>query len=209
MSSTEKHRRRHAANVLGALALAVTDRMTAAMEGAAGQSSAAAAALSALDQFLDGASIDVLGRVLGLTSSGTVRLVDRLEVAGHVRRATAMDDARSTVVHLTAGGRRVARRIAAARLALVEEALATLTLKQLADLEGVLAPILTGLIRGPEATRWICRACDLAACGRDAGRCPVANEAARRYGREATAARAALVRRPRRRRPLDSRADGT
>ena len=49
---------------------------------AAGQSESAAAALSALLHFLDRPSVDLLRQVLGLTSSGTVRLVDRLAESG-------------------------------------------------------------------------------------------------------------------------------
>ena len=71
---------------------------------AAGQPGSAAAALSALHFFIDRPSIDTLRRVLGVTSSGAVRLVDRLEELGYVRR-TAGDDARTTFVVLTAGRR--------------------------------------------------------------------------------------------------------
>ena len=74
-------------NVLGALSLVVADQMSDAVAAAADQSLTAAAALSALEHFADGCSIDRLRRILGLTSSGTVRLVDRLVAAGEVRRA--------------------------------------------------------------------------------------------------------------------------
>ncbi|MGV2386825.1 MAG UNVERIFIED_CONTAM: MarR family transcriptional regulator, partial [Thermobifida fusca] len=74
------------ANVLGALALAVTDRTSAAIAAAAGQSVSAAAALSAMHHFLDRPTLDQLRRVLGLTHSGAVRLVDRLVDAGLVTR---------------------------------------------------------------------------------------------------------------------------
>jgi rubrerythrin len=49
------------------------------------------------------------------------------------------------------------------------------------QLDALLARVLPGLIRGPGATRWMCRLCDMTACGRDAGRCPVANAARERY----------------------------
>lgn len=98
------------ANLLGALALAVTDRTSAAVVAACGQSPAAAAALSALHHFLDRPRIDLLGQVLGLTPSGAVRLVDRLAEAGYVTR-TPGGDRRSRVVSLTAKGRRAAGRV--------------------------------------------------------------------------------------------------
>ena len=65
------------ANLLGALALVITDQSAQAVAAAAGQSVSAAAALSALHHFLDRPTLDQLHKVLGLTPSGAVRLVDR------------------------------------------------------------------------------------------------------------------------------------
>jgi len=48
-------------------------------------------------------------------------------------------------------------------------------------LDKLSSKVLVGLMRGPGATRWICRLCDTGACGRDAGWCPVASEARVRY----------------------------
>ena len=67
------------------------DRLSEAVAAPAWHSQSAAAALSALSHFLDGPSIDVLRQVLGLTSSGTVRLVDRLEAEGSVTRRPGVD----------------------------------------------------------------------------------------------------------------------
>ena len=52
-------------NVLGALSLVVADQMSDAVAAAADQSLTAAAALSALEHFADGCSIDRLRRILG------------------------------------------------------------------------------------------------------------------------------------------------
>jgi DNA-binding MarR family transcriptional regulator len=166
------------ANVLGALSLVIADRMSAAV--AADRSHTAAAALSALDQFLDGCSVDRLRRVLGLTPSGTVRLVDRLEAAGLVRRG-AGGDARTRSLTLTAAGTRAARRGAAARGAVLEDALATLSPTERHTLERLVGKVLDGVVRAklaePEPTPWICRLCNLRACGRDERACPAANAA--------------------------------
>ena len=105
-----------AGNVLGAVALGLVDRIDETVTEAAGQPGSAAAALSALHFLIDRPSIDALRRVLGVTSSGAVRLVDRLEELGYVRR-TAGDDARTTFVVLTAAGTRAAARVAEARAA--------------------------------------------------------------------------------------------
>ena len=170
-----------AANLLGALGLVVADRMTDAIEGTSRQSFTTATALAALHDFLDEPSVDLLRQVLGLTSSGTVRLVDRLVDAGYVRRGTG-PDGRTTAVRLTAAGRRAAAKVVAARGAVLEEALAAVPARDRAAFERSLGTVLVGLMRGPGATRWICRLCDTAACGRPEGRCPVAAEATRRYG---------------------------
>jgi DNA-binding MarR family transcriptional regulator len=168
-------------NILGALSLAVTDRTSAAVGGAAGQSETAAVALSALHHFLNDPSVDLLRQVLGLTASGTVRLVDRLQDAGYVTRRPGRDG-RSVSVRLTGSGRRAAERVAAARAEVLEEALSGLAPGERRVLDEAVSRVLVGLIRGPGATRWMCRLCDTTACGRDDGRCPVANAAKERYG---------------------------
>jgi DNA-binding MarR family transcriptional regulator len=169
-----------AGNLLGALSLAVADRTADAIGGSVGHSETAAIALSALHQFLDAPSVDQLRQVLGLTPSGTVRLVDRLQEAGYVRRGPG-GDGRSVSLHLTASGRRAAERVAAARAEVLQDALSVLDPPERATLDELVSQVLVGLIRGPGAVRWMCRLCDMSACGRDAGRCPVANAARERY----------------------------
>jgi DNA-binding MarR family transcriptional regulator len=164
------------ANLLGTLALVIADRTTDAIAAAAGHSETAATALSALRHFLGRPTIDQLRQVLGLTSSGTVRLVDRLVEAGHVTREPG-PDGRSTTVALTRQGRRAADRVAAARATVLTGALERLSAADRAALERIVGELLTGFIRGPGATRWMCRQCDTGACGRDEGHCPVANAA--------------------------------
>jgi DNA-binding MarR family transcriptional regulator len=171
----------HAGNVLGAFTLAVADRAPDAVGEAAGQSGAAAAALSALQQFLDAPSVDLLRRVLGLTPSGAVRLVDRLTDAGYVERGPG-PDGRTVSLHLTDEGREAAERIHAARAEVLDAALAALTPEERVTYAALTGRMLIGLMRGPGATRWMCRLCDLGACGRAEGRCPVANEARARWG---------------------------
>ena len=168
-------------NLVGALSLAVTDRTSAAVGGAAGQSDSAAVALSAMYHFLDDPSVDLLRQVLGLTPSGTVRLVDRLQDAGYVTRREGRDG-RSVSLRLTASGRRAAERVSTARGEVLRDALSGLAPAERQALDRVVSRVLVGLIRGPGATRWMCRLCDMGACGRDEGRCPVARAARERYG---------------------------
>jgi DNA-binding MarR family transcriptional regulator len=169
-----------AANLLGALSLAVTDRMGQAVTQRVGSVSDAAA-LSAMHHFLVAPTIDLLAQVLGLTSSGTVRLVDRLEANGLVRRG-ADGDRRTTTVALTAAGRRRARAVTKARHDVLESSLAALSDADRRRFGELAGRILAGMIRAPGATRWTCRLCDTTACGRPEGGCPVAEEAERRYG---------------------------
>jgi DNA-binding MarR family transcriptional regulator len=171
----------HAANLLGALALAVSDRVAEAVADRSGRSESAAAALSALDQFLGHPSIDQLAQVLGLSQSGTVRLVDRLEGEGLAQRGPG-EDGRITTVTLTPAGRREARRLEADRLDVLDAALEPLTIGERRTLAALVGRILVGMMREPGATRWMCRLCDLSACGRPAGHCPLEREARVRYG---------------------------
>ena len=168
----------HSANVLGALALVLYDRMSAAVSEAAGQPENGAAALSMLASFLAQPRVGLLHQALGLTPSGAVRMIDKLEADGFVRRGPG-GDGRSTSVSLTARGRRVAGRVADARLAVLDEALSVLSDDERAVLD---ERMLVGMMRTPGATRWMCRLCNAQACGHTTGTCPVANEARERYG---------------------------
>jgi DNA-binding MarR family transcriptional regulator len=169
-----------AANVFGALSLIVADQATDAVAEAAGRSESGAAALSALLHFLDHPAIDLLRQVLGLTSSGTVRLVDRLEESGYVRREAGADG-RSTSVALTEAGRVAAEQVSAARAEVLQRSLAVLTDGERATLEQLVSKVLVGMMRGPGATRWMCRLCDIGVCRGAPGGCPVGNAARQRY----------------------------
>jgi hypothetical protein len=57
----------------------------------------------------------------------------------------------------------------------LEGALESLDPKERAAFDELAGRLLVGMIRGPGATRWMCRLCDTGACGRERGECPVAN----------------------------------
>ncbi|MFF0457986.1 MarR family winged helix-turn-helix transcriptional regulator [Nocardia africana] len=174
----------HAANVLGALSLVVADRMNAAVEAVAALGPSAPAALAAMHEFLDGGSVTELSSVLGLTHSGTVRLVDRLAAEGLVERGGAQDG-RAVSVVLTAHGRDMAARILHTRETSLTSALSTLSADEIDNLAATLDTMLTTITltraeqrsaRANERPRpWLCRLCDFAACGRSEGHCPVNN----------------------------------
>jgi MarR family transcriptional repressor of emrRAB len=168
------------ANVFGALALIVADQMADATASAAGRADSAPAALAALHHFLDGPSVDLLRQVLGLTSSGTVRLLDRLAESGLVERAPGADG-RTTKVILTGTGRAVAEQVCEARATVLDHALSALTPAERADFSRLAAKMLVGMMRGPGAVRWMCRLCDTGICRGSPGGCPVGNAVRERY----------------------------
>ncbi len=157
--------------MLGALALTVADRQAEAVTAVAGDLSAAAA-VSALSQLLEAPSIERLRQVLGLTHSGTVRLVDRLVDQDLVVRGPG-PDGRTAAIVLTGRGRSVARQVARARAAVLEEVLAPLDPRVRAAIGQGLGVLLSGIAREEGDVRWTCRLCDTAACGRLDGSCPV------------------------------------
>jgi DNA-binding MarR family transcriptional regulator len=168
------------ANVFGALALIVADQMADVTASAAGRSDSAPAALAALHHFLDHPSVDLLRQVLGLTSSGTVRLLDRLAESGLIERGPGADG-RSTAVSLTPAGTAKAQEVCAARTAVLDRALAALSPGERAEFSTLMAKMLVGMMRGPGAVRWMCRLCDTAVCRGAPGGCPVGNAARDRY----------------------------
>lgn len=168
------------ANLLGALSLMIADRMADAMAEAGGRPESAAAALSALWHFPDRPSVGLLRQVLGLTSSGTVRLLDKMAESGYIERGPG-SDRRSVSVALTTAGRAAAKRVGAARTEVLHGALAGLPAEERALLRQVMGKVLVGLMREPGAVRWMCRLCDIGICRGAEGGCPVGNAARERY----------------------------
>ena len=167
--------------MFGALALVVTDQIADATAEAAGRTDSAPAALAALLHFLDRPSVDTVRQVLGLTSSGTVRLLDRLAEAGYLERQEGADR-RSTAIVLTEAGRTAAEQVCRARASVLERATSALSPDERADLDRLVAKMLVGMMRGPGAVRWICRLCDTGICRGSPGGCPVGIAARERYG---------------------------
>ena len=169
----------HAANVLGALALALTDRVDEAVADSPGLAPSDAAAVSTLRHIHAAPTVEQLRRVLGLTHSGTVRLVDRLVRNGLIARGSGAD-ARTVTLSLTPAGHEQATAITRTRAEVVADALAVLAPAERAELDRQAGRVLVNLMRGPGATTWICRRCDTGACGRYDDRCPIGREVRRR-----------------------------
>jgi DNA-binding MarR family transcriptional regulator len=173
------HMSSRTANLLGALGIVLSDALADAAEAAGGTTSATA--LVALSGPSAGASIDGLARVVGLSHSGAVRLVDRLSADGLVERRRGADQ-RSTALVLTPAGRRTARQVVRRRESNLQFIVALLTDDQQVALEELAERVLSELGATPGVEARVCRLCDLEACGRSRGRCPVAPARRQRHG---------------------------
>ncbi len=89
---------RKLANLLGAVSVVVQDALTEA-----GASDSRAAAILCIGSHPN-ESIENLSRALGLSHSGTVRLVDRLDREGVVDRARTEQDRRTSQLRLSSQG---------------------------------------------------------------------------------------------------------
>jgi MarR family transcriptional regulator, negative regulator of the multidrug operon emrRAB len=165
------------ANLFGALGTVLSDALADAAGLAGGASPAAA--LVALHGTSAGGTIDALAGRIGLSHSGAVRLVDRLVGEGLVERRRGADQ-RSAALVLTPQGRRAARRVLSRREANMQVLLGLLTDDQRAAALELVEVLLAGVGRRDGAEAQVCRLCDLEACGRSRGRCPVAPPARRR-----------------------------
>ncbi|CAN5850750.1 MarR family transcriptional regulator [soil metagenome] len=159
-------------NLLGAQALALTDRLLAAeLAPTAGTSASERAALVTLLAHHDH-TVAWLGGVLGLTSSGITRLVDRLVAAGWVTRTVGID-ARSRRVRLTRPGRNRAQALLRARRAAMADALGALSQTDRRELERLLELVVGNLTGRRLPALRVCRLCDRSACTSDGRDCPL------------------------------------
>jgi MarR family transcriptional repressor of emrRAB len=163
----------HAANLLGALGVGLTDLQAAAMSGATGLDPSAVAALATLFD-RPGLSIRQLSAVLGITHSGTVRLANRLTSQGLLERGRSAD-ARQVPVALTPDGLRSAQAALRARRDVMRTLLDRLPMAQRVSFVDALATVLGGLPDSGLDARHVCRFCEHACCrGFD---CPVGTAA--------------------------------
>jgi MarR family transcriptional repressor of emrRAB len=156
-------------NLLGALAVGLTDALSSAVETITGHAGAMGAALATLAQE-PGLSIEQLRVPLGRTQSATVRVVDQLVAEGHAERRPGRDQ-RSVAVVLTAKGAEAAARVLAGRERALSDAVAVLTPGERKALTAALEKVLACITTGRAHADRICRLCDLAACPQPA--CPV------------------------------------
>jgi MarR family transcriptional regulator, negative regulator of the multidrug operon emrRAB len=162
------------ANLLGALALAVADRLDLALRAATGRPGSDTAALVILSTELTGASQDTLGQVLALSQPGVARLVDRLVAAGLLERGPG-PDGRTHALAPTPVGREIAGKALRARAEAMRGLVDGLDAEDQAQLSHVLARLLQTITEDRSSARRLCRLCDPDTCGHPDGRCPVTN----------------------------------
>jgi MarR family transcriptional regulator, negative regulator of the multidrug operon emrRAB len=152
----------HTANLLGAVALAVADRIEAAARSILNHAGETPAAVVVIGYGL-GPSNEKLRRILGLSHPGSVRLIDRLVADGLVERRQGQDK-RAIALHLTRKGTRLREELLQGRLAAIRPLLIPMT-KQEQDSLAVLLHKLLASMDTTDAQRCnICRLCDDRVC---------------------------------------------
>jgi DNA-binding MarR family transcriptional regulator len=157
------------ANLLGALSLELSGAQELAAQKAASLGTSACAALVTLGPY-PGMTVGELAKILSLSHSVTVRLVDSLAEAELVARKPGKDR-RYVRLRLTSQGAALRHKVLAARASVLSGALALLNRDERAEAGQLLSTLLSGLTQSREQADHICRFCDEDAC--PARRCPV------------------------------------
>lgn len=161
---------RHLRNVLGALAVAITDLL--AEDGQASGYHPTEQAAMILAATVPGLSQDDLQRRLGLSQPGTTRLVDRLAGRALLIRAPG-PDRRTNALHVTAGGAQEAGRALARRHQLLAPITSVLGDTQQREAAALIDQMLATLVHSGSSPWRICRECDQAGCQDGEYECPV------------------------------------
>jgi DNA-binding MarR family transcriptional regulator len=156
----------HTPNVVAAWTITAHDRLQEGMQ-TVGVDARDLAALTLVSTH-DGCSLEWLRARIGLTQSGTVRLVDRLSDRGLLQRGASTG--RGVPLHLTGQGQQLLQQWQQARDGVVEHLLAGVPAEQRSVLvRAMAAALLTEQRDRPQADA-TCRTCSWAECGQD---CPV------------------------------------
>lgn len=151
------------ANLLGAVGLAVADRIEDTARAILNRAGETPAALVVIGYGF-GPSNDQLRRILGLSHPGSVRLVDRLVADGLVERRHGLDR-RAIALQLTRQGAVLREDLLRGRLAAIKPLLMPLTDPE----QDVLAALLHKMLSSMETTDvercTLCRLCDDRVCG--------------------------------------------
>lgn len=158
-------------NLLGALALGISDRIKSVSKDVYDRSGESAPAIVIIG-YAPGISVEVLRQALDLSHPGTVRLIDRLGEDELVERRRA-PDGRAVALHLTRKGKRVRQQLMDRRLETLEAALDGLGKEERSVLGDLVAKVLTNLPETEMAKHRICRLCSVRTCTE----CPIPGNA--------------------------------
>ena len=161
--------RRYTNNLLGALALALADRVEDSLEHELGAGGNVSPALMSIGT-RPSESIDQLAKVLGLSHSAAVRLVHRLDDKGWIRRHGG-EDGRAVLLNLTRSGTSAFQRLLNARDETIGGVTNELTRQEHTTLRDLLTKMLGAIPGSQEEARHVCRLCEHSICA--GARCPV------------------------------------
>ncbi|MQA84428.1 MAG: MarR family transcriptional regulator [Streptosporangiales bacterium] len=168
------------ANLLGAAALAIGERMLAAATGVAGVSTSGSAALVRLVAE-PGIGVTELGERIGLSQPAAARMMDSLAAHGLAERRPGTSG-RSVAVHPTRKGRAAARRVLQARQGELGGLIERLSPEERESLTNGLEKILDRLFDEVGSEYVLCRLCDTRLCLTEGQLCPVGQAALDRGG---------------------------
>ena len=155
------------ANLLGAVGLAVADRIEATGRDILRHAGETPAALAVIGYGL-GPSNDLLRRILGLSHPGSVRLVDRLVADDLVERRKGRDK-RAVALYLTQQGQALREKLLQGRLAAIRPLLVPLTATEQETLASLLHKLLSSMETTDLERCNLCRLCDDRVCSN----CPI------------------------------------
>jgi DNA-binding MarR family transcriptional regulator len=155
--------------LLGATAVAAVDRLRAAVAGTDLDETEAGALVHL--QAWPGTSVNELAGVVGRSQPATVRLVDRLEAAGLLRRQGGRDRRTVALVLTEAGLQRVDEALHA-RTGALQPLIAALSAGERTALEGILTRLVASVADDRQQALHLCRLCDRDACSSGPG-CPL------------------------------------
>lgn len=155
------------ANLLGAVGLAVADRIEETALTILSRAGETPAALVVIGYGL-GPSNDQLRHILGLSHPGAVRLVDRLVEDGLVERREGRDR-RAIALYLSKRGKALREQLLKGRLAAIRPLLAPLTVAEQETFAALLHKLLSSMETTDLQRRTLCRLCDDRVCSN----CPI------------------------------------
>lgn len=161
------------ANLLGALACEIAERLDDRLKNHPNDSDSSAAALNVIG-FYEGCSNNALSRALKLSHTTVVRLIDKLSAQGLVERRAGADR-RVVSLFLTKRGREQVQAIVKDRCHSLGEIIDVLSERQRKQLDELAEILLRSLTTTAEEADHICRLCDDTACPPE--NCPVHQEA--------------------------------